>query len=469
MIAWLFPSVLIDGTPWKGLWEEKDRESFLLVARGFFPLVAVTYVAHYFFYDVPNQLEPLESWLIFRLSMAGLALLVLGYYLSPLAKYRFYRLPALIACWCWCQSQAYVALWHGLEAWVFCYILIALAAIPLRLSALNSALFVIFTAMTQAPILLDARIPETYIYTGTLVAVLFVVVVRSSYLSEVKTFLLNQENVAAQKKIIELNMEFSERIRSFIPRVIAQRMEQFVEQARMTVLEASIEVLAPRKVDVACLFSDIRGFTENSKSLDEFVGQSVLPEVKACSELIEKHAGIPRKIGDLIFAYFDDSRIEQNLLSAIASGIEISRLNQDMNATSSSIAIKRYVLISCGEALVGNVGGLDSSIEITALGSPVNYLSRIDELTKTPALANKLKPGDIVLCERSSALLIELAPLVAQNRIDLAESAVRDFPEVRSIYSLKPTDANYEAVLTAFQMKRAERYGVTGCDRLFAA
>ena len=469
VVAWLFPSVLIDGTAWKHIWEEKDRESFLLVAKVFFPLVAVTYIAHYFFYDLPNNLEPIESWLLYRVSMAGIAIVVFGFYLSPLANIRFYRAPAILACWGWCQSQAYVALWHGLEAWVFCYILIGLAAIPLRLSALNSAVFVLITVSTQAPILLQAGIPMTYIYTGSLVTTLFVLVVRSSYLSEVKTFLLNQENIATQKKIIELNMEFSERIRSFIPKIIAQRMEDYIERERMTVLEASIEVLTPRKVDVACLFSDIRGFTENSKALEEFVGKSVLPEVKACSDVIENYSGIPRKIGDLIFAYFDGAKIGGNLLRSVASGMEISRLNQDMNATSSSIAIKRYVLISCGEALVGNVGGLDSSIEITALGSPVNYLSRIDELTKHPGLASKLDPGDLILCERSGRLLGELTPGVCQNRIDLEGLTVRDFPEVGSIYSVKPTDSNFQAILEAFRAKREEGYGVSGSDRLCAA
>lgn len=451
------------------MWNEKDRESFLFTAKVFYPIAAIVYILHFFFYDLPNQLEPIESWFIFRATMAAVALVTFAFYLTPLRNLRWYKVPAIVACWCFCQAQAYVALWHGRESWIFCFVLIAVAVASLRLSALVSAIFVGLVVATQAPVLIEANISETYIFTGAMVALVFTVVVRSSYLQEIQTFLINQENIAAQKKIIELNLDFSERIRSFIPRVIAERMEDFVERARMTVLEASIEVLAPKKQDVACLFSDIRGFTQGSKNLESFIGQSVMPEVKVCSDAVEKYRGIPRKIGDLLFAYFDDALIEKNVLGAVLSGMEIARLNHDMNATSSSVQIDRYVLISCGEALVGNLGGLDSSIEITALGSPVNLLSRVDEITKHPQIKGLLEPGDLLLCERSSQLMAELVPNLRVDKIELPGVTIRDFPEVSCIYSVKATDSNYAAVAAAHKNSRDEEYGITGNRRLDAA
>ena len=450
------------------MWEEKERESFLLVSRLFYPLAAIAYIAHYFFYDIPNNLEPIEDWMLFRIFMASLAVVTFCFYISPLTKFGWYRLPALLTCWVIPQSQAYVTLVHGLETWMFCYILLALTTLALRMSAMKSALFVALTVATQIPVLLEAQLQTSYMFTGSIVTLVFTMVVRSSLLSEVNSFLLGQENIAAQKKIIELNLDFAERIRSFIPRVIAQRLEDYVEKERMTVLEASIEVLAPRKMDVACLFSDIRDFTQGSKELDEFISQSVIPEVKACSDAIEDQHGIPRKIGDLIFAYFDDQNIETNLLRAVTSGMEIAKLNHDMNATSSSVNIKRYVLISCGEAIVGNIGGLDSSIEITALGSTVNYLSRVDELTKHEKIQCQLGPGDLVLCGRSSEVLGRLAPNIEQQRIELCNLNIRDFPEIRSIYCIKPTDANHAAVNAAYRRNREDEHGVKGKSRQFS-
>lgn len=455
-IAWLFPSVLVEGTPWKQLWLERDREAFLFSCRVFFPLVAIVYFAHYFFYDRVNQLEPLEFWWAFRVFVSSLAALTFIYYCSQGTKWSLYKLPAVCACWVVCQAQAYVALWHGLESWIFCYILIVVCVLALRFSALKSVVFVAATAATQTPVLIEANISTTYIFTGSIVAFGTALLVRSSYLSEVRTFLLNQENIAAQKRIIELNMEFADRIRSFIPRVIAQRIDDFMDLKRMSVLEASIEVLTPKTRQVACLFSDIRGYTQESKDIDAFVRESVIPEVKACTDAIEDLQGIPRKIGDLIFAYFDDESLDRNLLGSVAAGISVSRLNQDMNATANTRLIKRYVLISCGEAVVGNLGGLDSSIEITALGSPVNFLSRLDEVTKAVPLANRLSPGDLVISQAASSRLRELAPSLVQRRLNLQEMglSIRDFTDVECVFAVAPTDRNYAAVVRALDDNR---------------
>jgi len=317
------------------------------------------------------------------------------------------------------------------------------------MSALKSVMFAGFAITTQIPILLDADTPSSYIFTGSIVTVAVALVVRASYLFEVRSFLLDQENIASQKKIIELNIEFADRIRSFIPRVIAQRIDRYMETDRMNVLEASIEVLSPRRQPIACLFSDIRGFTKGSRDLEEYLLESVLPEVKACTDAIEDFHGIPRKVGDLIFAYFDGDDESNNLLSCACSAMAVSRINQAMNETSNTRSIKRYVLLSFGDALVGNLGGLDSSIEITALGSPVNFLSRVDELTKTTEMSQMLRSGDLVLSEECSRRLAQIAPGLRQERVDLGELGltIRDFADARALYILPVTDSNYETLL----------------------
>jgi class 3 adenylate cyclase len=174
--------------------------------------------------------------------------------------------------------------------------------------------------------------------------------------------------------------------------------------------------------------------------------------VKASSRAIEQFRGIPRKIGDLIFAYFDYESPAINVLRATLAGIALARLNEDMNATVSSIDINRYILISSGPALVGNVGGLDSSVEITALGSPVNFLSRLDEATKQHGFSKRLSRGDILLCERSAGLLGQLELEFDWDTIDFASIGVeiRDFPEAKRIYSLKPSHRNWEQANAAY-------------------
>lgn len=450
-IAWLAPTALVEGTAWRAMWEESDRRAFINVARIFFPLVAVAYMAHFFFYDLPNELEPIQGWFRFRLTIVLMALFTTGFYFSSYADRPGTRVPAILSCWVMCQSQAFVVVVYGLESWVFCFVLIVGSVMVLRLSAALSLVFVLVTVATQAWVLLGNNFPTSYIFSGSVVTAVMAIIIRAPYLAEVKNFLLNQQNIAAQKQIIELNLEFSERIRSFIPLVIAKRLEQSIENSRKSVLEASIDVMAPQVKNVACLFSDIRGFTQGSKDLDQFVQGGVLPEVKACSDAIEANEGIPRKVGDLIFAYFDQSSQNSNLLLSAVAAMKIARLNQDMNRTLSSVTIKRYVLLSAGEAVVGNLGGAGSSIEITALGSPVNLLSRIDEATKAPRFSAILDQGDVIATSEFAEELERLVPGVESEVVDISGLGVelRDFPEVTKLVVVKPSDHNYQLLQAA--------------------
>jgi class 3 adenylate cyclase len=327
------------------------------------------------------------------------------------------------------------------------------AVIVVRTSPLNSIILASLIIASQAPLLVSSGVPLSSVVSTGFVSLIILMVIRTSHIADIKNFVLNQENVAAQKQIIELNIEFADRVRAFIPKVIARRLEEHVNKNRLTVLQAAVEVLKARRTNVACLFSDIRGYTQGSKDLEAFVTKSVLPEMKACSDLVEEYEGIPRKIGDLIFAYFDDDSLTKNVLHALVAGMEIARKNQDMNATVTQSEIRRYILISSGEAIVGNLGGLDSSIEITALGSPVNFLSRLDDLTKSPEISQILNSGDLVVCNETMTIIREIGIHLDAQIIDLEQLGltIRDFPETQKVHRIEPTDSNYQRLQTAFQ------------------
>jgi len=447
-IEWLFPKLVLENTPWMGMWLEETNATFCKNALIFLPIACAGYIAHYFFFDKALGLEPLNLWFNFRFSVATLTLACFVFYLSPLKNRSYFKLPLLITWWVMSYLQARVLVWYPEADWTWVFIFIIVGSIMLRTSALKSAIFTACVILTVLPSFIESNISTQDIASGIVVSLSAVIVIRSSYISEIRNFLLAQEHLESQKKIIELNVEFADRIRTFIPRVIAERLEKHVKENQMSVLQASIEVLEPRVTEVACLFSDIRGFTLGSKELKSFVTESVLPDVKVCSDAVEAQRGIPRKVGDLIFAYFDDPNPNLNLLRALLAGLEISRCNKDLNSTLSNQQIHRYILISVGEAIVGNLGGLDSSVEITALGSPVNFLSRLDDLTKHPRLAIQLEMGDLLLSEECAILLkkmditLELIP-IALAQYDLT---IRDFPDITVIYRMKPTDANLESL-----------------------
>lgn len=444
MFTYVFPLSLLEPTPWLEIWRDKERSDFLTTVRIFFPVVAVLYLAHYWAFDLPMGLEPKLSWLAFRVSMVAVALGAYVYYVSPWAGVGAYRAVAMVASGVFCISQAWVTVFYPAAPWIYCFVFVIVASLVLRASVVKSLCYALGVVALQWSPLMKAgvAVPEAVSAFG--VCVLAIVALRGSYLADVRYFLLNQQNVAAQRRNIELNIEFTDRIKSFIPRQIAARLERHLQDRDTSVLNAIYEVLKPRKREIACLFSDIRGFTESSKELDAFVSDAVLPNVRACTEAVESNGGIPRKIGDLIFAYFDESSIHLNLLRAVAAGLEIARINEDQNLTAHAGQIQRYILISVGEAVVGNIGGFDSSVEITALGSPVNFLSRLDELTKHPELRKRLLSSDLVICDKSLRLLNELGLRPDVITIDLCQVGVsiRNFQEQTIIHAMRPTEGN---------------------------
>jgi class 3 adenylate cyclase len=453
LIIYLFPTLLLEGRPWKAMWEEKEQEVFIRLCRYFFIAAGFGYVGHYFLYDKAMGLEPIEQWFQYRTAAAAISFSAFLFYLSPLAASAYSKLPATIALWVFCYTQAMITTWWDGTPWLFSFVFVIGAMMILRLSPLNSLLISIAIMATQTPYLVESGVPISSIVSTAFVVLVIVLILRSSHVADVRNFVLNQENISAQKKIIELNIEFSDRLRAFIPRVIAERLEDHVEENRSTIIQAAVEVLEARRAHVACLFSDIRGYTVASKDLDSFVDKSVLPEIKACSNTIEHFSGIPRKIGDLIFAYFDDTDLTVNVVRCLLAGLEIAKINRDLNESINQSEIRRYILISSGEAIVGNLGGLDSSIEITALGPPVNLLSRIDELTKNPRLSGRLRPGDILVCSSTISILHSKKIFLDFDEIDISslQLQIRDFPEVTTLFRLKNSPDNHRRLIDVYQ------------------
>jgi class 3 adenylate cyclase len=443
-IEYLFPQSMLEGTPWLASWQSKEHQDFRTIARLFFPIAAIVYVAHFLFFDLAMGLQPVEHWLIFRASMAGIALVASAYYFSELSNTKFYRTPAILANLAFCYFQARVTIWYPEAPWLYCFLFVGISTLLLRASVVKSTAYALTAIGVQWASLVEANIEIPVIASASVVTIILILTSRSGYSAEIKYFLLSQQNLDSQKRNIELNIEFTDRIKSFIPGEIARRLESKLEGGRTTVLQAIEHVLRPKKKHIACLFSDIRGFTEASKDLESFIGDLVLPNVKACTNTIDAHGGIPRKIGDLIFAYFDHENPSLSLVNAMASAMDISRINESQNNGSTGQNIERYILVASGQAFVGNIGGFDSSVEITALGSPVNYLSRIDEITKAPEVAEQLRSGDIIVSNASMLALLSMGIEFEAVRIELDRLGieVRNFPDEKHIYIVKPSRKN---------------------------
>lgn len=455
LIEYLWPELILKGTPWFNSWAIEHQRQFANRGKFFFTLVALGYIGHYYLVDIPNNKEPIQGWFTFRMSMAAISLAtVASYFSGAFVRSRFVKLPALFVCAAACITQAYVPVYFADAPWFYPYLFIFTSILVLSTSPLKSLIFALPTMLMFLDPLVEAGAPAYQLYSATVVSLIVIFGVRASYISEIRNYLLTRERDAYRDEGANLAKEYEGRLKSFIPRVIAERLEHLIENKKMSVLEATLEVLTPKKREVACLWSDIRGFTRGSKDIDRFLVDSVMPEVKACSDAVENYDGIPRKIGDLIFAYFDGNDQEKNLLKSILAGFALSDLNKDMNATVSTVDVNRFILVSIGEALVGNVGGMNSGVEITALGPPVNFLARLDDATKAPGLARHLEPGDIILCSDSARLLSRINVDIKCLRVCLRHESVdiRDFPEVEDVFVLRPSSDKHERLKDAYDL-----------------
>jgi class 3 adenylate cyclase len=274
---------------------------------------------------------------------------------------------------------------------------------------------------------------------------------RSKYAGDIRYFLANQGYISTQKRMIALNIEFTNRIRSFLPKEISSRLSRHLTQNRLTVLQAVDQVLAPTGRQIACLFTDIRGFATGQAHHDHQSDERVVWNATTGSRLVEEHRGIPRKVGDLLFAYFDDQSIYSNLTRCLLAAIAIVDTNAQLKEADEgrTTAGGRYVLVSTGDAVVGNLGGYESSIEITALGSPVNLLSRIDELAKNPSFRKCAHERDLVLCPHTATLLQRLELPWHIERLAVAElgTSIRDFEEIDSVWLFSSDEHNRRMLL----------------------
>lgn len=447
----LFPLARLKGTAWEQIWFEQEKSEFVQIVKIFFSVTIVGYILHYYTVDRAEGLAPSELWFNYRFGMAAVSAVCLLFYSIPhwVNQIPFYRLPAIMAGALFCYFQTRSIIWYTKVPYLYSFGFIVVSVVILRTTILKSVAVALLFSALVFPVLIESGLSGAMVGSAGFFTIAVVVFARSKYAADLKYFLATQTNIQQQKKIIEINLDFTNQIRAFLPKEISKRLNNNIQHRRMSVLQAIDEVLRPKQQQVACLFSDIRGFTKSSNDLNGYVAKAMFPDVKASSLAIEKFSGIPRKIGDLIFAYFDFEDTDYSIEMAMRAAMEISNINTEMNAgLPEELKIKRFILLSFGEAIVGNLSGYDSSIEITAIGSPVNYLSRVDELTKHEQLKSKLFGGDIIISREMKDQILRKFPMLSMIEINLSSLGlkVRDFEQTESLYVFRLGDMVTETV-----------------------
>jgi adenylate cyclase len=170
-------------------------------------------------------------------------------------------------------------------------------------------------------------------------------------------------------------------------RKVRGAFQQYVSPEVIRRLLSDPERVKPRKTEVTVLFSDIRGFTTISETLDAQTLAGLLNGyLTEMTRIIFRHQGtLDKYIGDAVMAIwgapFDEpGHAQRCCLSAVSMLARLAELQAQWRAQGSPV-LEIGIGINTGIASVGNMG---SSLRYgyTAMGDAVNLAARLEGLNK---------------------------------------------------------------------------------------
>lgn len=215
---------------------------------------------------------------------------------------------------------------------------------------------------------------------------------------------------------------------------------------KMTMEENLNLVLTPRPTRAALMQADIRGYSRISAKLaPKDMVELLRNYYKNVVDAAQTVAHV-KLIGDCIFLFIEESAGEDkrspvDMCVELASILvrETNKQNAEREANGNE-PMYFGVAIHYGEVVVGNLSS-DSCIDYTVIGPNVNLVARLEEMTKHPAIAEKIGRNGTIMSPEAlrnlkthdlhSAQMLELAPLGV---------AVRSFNEVTTVFGLTSSD-----------------------------
>jgi adenylate cyclase len=170
---------------------------------------------------------------------------------------------------------------------------------------------------------------------------------------------------------------------------IKKQFEHYLDPRQVKELQKnpSLLKLGGEKRYATFLFTDVRGFTSMSESLEpEDVTYIMNKALTAQQSAVQKHGGMVDKyIGDAMMAIFNapiDQDFHEN--KAIDCAVDIQRNMESLNVELTDRGIPPVAIgigINTGYAVVGNMGS-ESRFDYTAIGDAVNIGARLESGTK---------------------------------------------------------------------------------------
>ncbi len=231
--------------------------------------------------------------------------------------------------------------------------------------------------------------------------------------------ILKQEN----EKLINLNQEAYDSLKEKNTKLekISKRLAKYLSpQIYKNIFEAESEQTNDyKRKKITVFFSDIKGFTDLSDSLDpDLLAELINDYLSAMTDIALKHGGtIDKFIGDAILVFFGDPESDglkkdasKCLSMAIAMQNKVTELDRNWREDRGIIeGLKVRMGISTGYCTVGNFGSVQR-VDYTVLGSTVNLASRLESICQ---------PREILVAPETKSLLEKEFKFEAQEAVEL--------------------------------------------------
>ena len=231
--------------------------------------------------------------------------------------------------------------------------------------------------------------------------------------------ILKEEN----EKLINLNQEAYDSLKEKNTKLekISNRLAKYLSpQIYKNIFEAESEQTNDyKRKKITVFFSDIKGFTDLSDSLDpDLLAELINDYLSAMTDIALKHGGtIDKFIGDAILVFFGDPESDglkkdasKCLSMAIAMQNKVTELDRNWREDRGIIeGLKVRMGISTGYCTVGNFGSVQR-VDYTVLGSTVNLASRLESICQ---------PREILVAPETKTLLEKEFKFEAQEAVEL--------------------------------------------------
>jgi len=173
------------------------------------------------------------------------------------------------------------------------------------------------------------------------------------------------------------------RIRSMFSRYVSAAVLSDIETKKEDIIFSE----GGKRVELTILFSDLRGFTSISETLDaERVVEVLNCYFSRAVEIIFKHQGtLDKFMGDAIMAFWGaPTPIKDHARVAVLSALEIKTSLPEINAELQRKGLPPLQVgigINTGEVVLGNIGS-PQRLDYTVIGDNVNLASRLEGLTR---------------------------------------------------------------------------------------